>query len=377
MSNVEIKAVTTRRDKKRFLELPWKIYRNHPHWIPPLRMNQKELVGFKHHPFYDNNERQAFLAMRDGEPVGRILGLINREHNRRYKENRGFFGFFESIDDTEVSRGLFDAVMQWLEQYDIRQLRGPVNPSLNYECGLLVDGFDSSPFFMMTYNHPYYEPLIRNYGFEKSQDLCAFWGHVDMLETLDEKLEIIAKAAAERFNVTMRRLNPKNFKEDVHAFLDIYNQSLVNTWGFTPLSDAEMKHLSQGLRQLIAPELTTIAEVDGRPVAAAFGLLDYNPRVRKIDGKLFPFGFLRLLGKRKAIKNARILSTNVIPEYQRWGLGVSVLSRLRQDVLDWGLEEVEFSWVLETNHLSYKTLQRGGAKLYKTYRIFDLDQQQP
>ena len=138
-----------------------------------------------------------------------------------------------------------------------------------------------------------------------------------------------------------------------------------------------MKHLSQGLRQLIAPELTTIAEVDGRPVAAAFGLLDYNPRVRKIDGKLFPFGFLRLLGKRKAIKNARILSTNVIPEYQRWGLGVSVLSRLRQDVLDWGLEEVEFSWVLETNHLSYKTLQRGGAKLYKTYRIFDLDQQQP
>jgi GNAT superfamily N-acetyltransferase len=195
-----------------------------------------------------------------------------------------------------------------------------------------------------------------------------------MLETLDEKLEVIAQAAAERFNVTMRRLNPKNFKKDVHAFLDIYNQSLVNTWGFTPLSDAEMKHLSQGLRQLIAPELTTIAEVDGRPVAAAFGLLDYNPRVRQIDGKLFPFGFLKLLGNRKAIKNARILSTNVIPEYQRWGLGVTVLSRLRQDVLDWGLEEVEFSWVLETNHLSYKTLQRGGAKLYKTYRIFDLDQ---
>ena len=374
MPNVEIKAVTTRRDKKRFLELPWKIYRDHPHWIPPLRMNQKELVGFKHHPFYDNNERQAFLAMRDGEPVGRILGLINREHNRRYKENRGFFGFFESIDETEVSRGLFDAVKQWLKQYDIQDMRGPVNPSLNYECGLLVDGFDSSPFFMMTYNHPYYESLFTNYGFEKSQDLCAFWGHVDMLETLDEKLEVIAQAAAERFNVTMRRLNPKNFKKDVHAFLDIYNQSLVNTWGFTPLSDAEMKHLSQGLRQLIAPELTTIAEVDGRPVAAAFGLLDYNPRVRQIDGKLFPFGFMRLLGNRKAIKNARILSTNVIPEYQRWGLGVTVLSRLRQDVLDWGLEEVEFSWVLETNHLSYKTLQRGGAKLYKTYRIFDLDQ---
>ena len=373
MSAVEIKAVTTRREKKQFLELPWKLYKDNPHWIPPLRMNQKELVGFKHHPFYDNNERQAFLATRDGEPCGRILGIINREHNRRYKENRGFFGFYESVDDAEVSNGLFDAVMQWLDQYSIRQLRGPVNPSLNYECGLLVEGFDSSPSFMMTYNHSYYEQLIRDYGFEKAQDLYAFWGHVEMLETLDEKLEVIAAAAAERFNVKMRRINPKRFKQEVRAFLDIYNQSLVNTWGFTPLSEREMEHMSKGLRQLIAPELTTMAEVDGRPVAVAFGLLDYNPRIKKINGRLFPFGFLKLLGNRKGIKNARILSTNVIPEYQRWGLGVTVLSRLRQDVLDWGLEEVEFSWVLETNQLSYKTLERGGAKLTKTYRLFDLD----
>ena len=193
------------------------------------------------------------------------------------------------------------------------------------------------------------------------------------LSMIASKLEIIAAAAAERFNVKMRRINPKRFKQEVRAFLDIYNQSLVNTWGFTPLSEREMEHMSKGLRQLIAPELTTMAEVDGRPVAVAFGLLDYNPRIKQIDGRLFPFGFLRLLSNRKAIKNARILSTNVIPEYQRWGLGVTVLSRLRQDVLDWGLEEVEFSWVLESNHLSYKTLQRGGAKLNKTYRLFDLD----
>ena len=373
MSEVEIRVVETRREKKQFLELPWKLYQDDPHWIPPLRLNQKELVGFKHHPFYDNNPRQAFLAFRNGKPCGRILGIINREHNRRYKEKRGFFGFYESVEDQDVSDGLFNAVMQWLEPYDIQQLRGPVSPSLNYECGLLVDGFDSSPFFMMTYNHPYYEQLITSYGFQKSQDLYAFWGHVKMLETLDEKLEIIAKEAAKRFNVQMRRINPKRFKQEVRAFLDIYNESLVNTWGFTPLSDGEMKHMSQGLRQLIVPELTTLAEIDGRPVAAAFGLLDYNPRIKQIDGRLFPFGFLRLLNNRKRIKKARVLSTNVIPEYQRWGLGVAVLSRFRQDVLDWGLEDIEFSWVLESNHLSYKTLERGGAKLDKTYRIFDFE----
>ena len=372
MSEVEIRAVKTRREKKQFLELPWKLYKDDTHWIPPLRLNQNELVGFKPHPFYDHNERQAFLALRNGEPAGRILGIINREHNRRYKENRGFFGFYESVEDADVSNGLFDAVMQWLETYDIRQLRGPVNPSLNYECGLLVDGFDSSPFFMMTYNHAYYEKLITDYGFQKSQDLFAFWGHLKMLETLDEKIKMVSRAAAERFNLHTRRLDTKRFKQEVHAFLDIYNQSLVNTWGFTPLSEREMKHLSKGLKQLIVPELTTMAEIDGRPVATAFGMLDYNPRIKKIDGRLFPFGFLRLLSNRQNIKTVRILSTNVIPEYQRWGLGISVLGRLCQDLLEWGIQDVEFSWVLESNHLSYQSLKRGGAKLTKTYRIYDL-----
>ena len=371
MSEVVVKPVETRREQKAFIQLPWSLYRSDPNWIPPLRRNQEELVGFRPHPFQKVADIRTWLAWRDGEVVGRIAGIINHVHNEKYHEQRGFFGFFECIDDDAVAAALFDAVRAWQAEQGIHQLRGPVNPSLNYEIGLLVEGFHSPPTFMMTYNPPYYARLIDQYGFVKSQDMYAFWGHVDMLESLDKKLEFIVHEATKRFDIKLRFLDRKRFREEVKMFLHIYNASLDGTWGFTPLSEGEIEHMSASMRHLVVPELTTVAEVNGRPFAAAFGLLDYNPRIRLIDGRLFPFGFIRLLSRRRQIKRIRLISTNVLPEYQRWGLGVVILARLVPDALKWGIEEAEFSWVLESNHLSFKSLKRGGAKLDKTYRIYD------
>ncbi len=371
MSDLTIRPVTTRREQKEFVQLAWTLYRGDANWIPPLRRNLEELVGFRSHPFHEVAEVRTWLAWRGGQVCGRIAGIVNHVHNRKYHEQRGFFGFFESIDDAEVAHGLFDAVRAWLAERGIEQLRGPVNPSLNYEVGLLIEGFDSPPTFMMTYNLPYYARLIESYGFGKIQDLYAFWGHVDMLSTLDKKLEFVVREATRRFDIKLRCMDRRRFKQEIDTFLHIYNASLEGTWGFTPLSPGEIRHMSASLRRLIVPELTTAAEVDGRVVAAAFGLLDYNPRIKQIDGRLFPFGFLRLLGRRKEIKRIRLISTNVLPEYQRWGLGVVILSRLVPTALEWGIQEGEFSWVLESNHLSFKSLKRGGAKLTKTYRVYD------
>jgi GNAT superfamily N-acetyltransferase len=303
--------------------------------------------------------------------VGRIAAIVNHVHNERYKEKRGFFGFFETSEDERVATGLLDAARSWLSEQGMDKMRGPMNPSMNYECGTLVDGFFEPPTFMMTYNHPWYDRLIQNAGFVKSQDMYAFWGHVEMLRGLDEKVKFVCEESIKRFNVHLRPLNRKRFMPEVKMFLHIYNESLGGTWGFTPLSDGEIEHAAQGLRYLIVPEMTTVAEVEGRPVAAVFGLLDYNRRIKQINGRLFPFGFLRLLWNRKQLKRVRLVSTNVIPEFQRWGLGLVVMSRLVPEALKWGIEEGEFSWVLESNHLSYKTLKRGGAKLTKTYRIYD------
>ncbi len=371
MSEVTVEPVVTRRDQKQFVQLPWSLYQNDPHWIPPLRRNIEEMVGFRHHPFHDVAKMKTWIARRDGQVCGRIAGIVNPVHIRKYREDIGFFGFFESIDDQAVAAGLFDAVAHWLSEQGIDRMRGPINPSLNYEIGLLIDGFDSPPTFMMTYNPPYYASLIEEYGFAKSQDLYAFWGHVDMLSSLDKKLDFIVQEATRRFEITLRSMDRKRFKDEVRSFLNIYNASLDGTWGFTPLSEGEMDHMSADMRHLIVPELTSVAEVDGRPVAVAFGLLDYNPRIKQINGRLFPFGFMRLLTRRKQIKRIRLISTNVLPAYQRWGLGLVVLARLVPQVLEWGIQEAEFSWVLESNDLSHKSLRRGGAKLIKTYRVYD------
>ncbi len=302
-----------------------------------------------------------------------MAAIVNNSHNRRAEEQRGFFGFFESIDDQQVANLLFDTAADWLRQRGMTAIRGPANPSLNYECGLLIEGFHSPPTFMMTYNKPYYGHLVEGWGFQKVQDMYAFWGHIDMISGLDRKLWFIANEARERFKVNVRPMSRKNFREEVEMFLRVYNASLVGTWGFAPMSPGEVKASAAGLRQLIAPELALVAEIDGEPIGACLGLLDYNPRVKAIGGRLFPFGFIKLLRNKHAIKKMRVISINVVPEYQRWGLGVVLLGGLIEPIQKWGMHEAEFSWVLESNTLSRGSLEKGGAKLDKTYRMYDRD----
>jgi GNAT superfamily N-acetyltransferase len=371
MPHLEVIPVSSRREKKQFFQFPWELYRGNPNWVPPLRVVQQELLNYRPHPFYDDAEIQTFLALRGGRPCGRLAAVVNHAHNRWYDEKRGFFGFFESIDDCEVAGRLFDAVKSWLTQRGIEALRGPLNPSLNYECALLVDGFDQPPWFMMPYNQPYYDRLIRACGFRKAQDMVAFWGHIDMLKSLSDKLQRMSRIVEDRFGVKCRRFDLKRFEEEIFTFQKIYNSALGSTWGFVPLSDAEVRKQAADMKWMIAPELTTIAEIDGKPVGAMLGLLDYNPRIQAIDGRLFPLGFIKLLRNKRQIQHVRLLSTNVLPEYQSWGIGVSLVGRLVPEALQWGITEAEFSWVLESNHLSYKTLKKGGAKITKQYRIYD------
>jgi GNAT superfamily N-acetyltransferase len=373
MTDLKIHRVTTRRQKRQFLEFPWALYKGDPNWVPPLRSGLKELVGYVSHPFYARNSVQTFLATRGDEVCGRIAAILNHGHNVHYNERRGFFGFFECRDDQEAAAGLFDAVRQWFADQGIYKLRGPTNPSLNYELGLLIEGFDSQPTFMMTYNPPYYERLIDNYGFRKAQDLYAFWGNMDMLPAISAKLQPIAEQIVERYNVKLRSLDKSKFKEDVRMFLSLYNQSMMNTWGFVPMTPAEVDHMAEGLRYLIVPEMTVAAEIDGQVVGVAFGLPDYNPRIKEIDGRLFPFGVFHLLRNRRAIKKIRLISTNVLPEYQRYGVGLVLMQGLVPKAMEWGLQEAEFSWVLESNRLSYGSLKKGGAKITKTYRLYDYE----
>ena len=365
--------VETRADRAKFVAIQRQIYEQDPYWVPPLWTIQNELVGFsrRRHPFYEKNECQAFIVLRGDAVVGRVLAIVNRGHNLRFRDQVGFFGFFECLDDKEAAQELFAHAGAWLRARGLDTIRGPVNPSLNYECGLLVDGFESLPTFMITYNKSYYESLLVGSGFAKVQDLYSYDAGIEMLETLDPKLQFVIDEATRRFKVKCRPIDSKHFERDVRTFLNIYNESLQGTWGYVPMSEAEVDHQAVGLKHLIVPELTSIAEIDGRPVGAGFGLLDFNPLIKKIGGNIFPFGWVRLFFQRKGLTRLRLVSSNVLPEYQKWGLGLVTLSRMLPEVIKRGIRVGEFSWVLESNALSRNTIERAGGRRTKVHRLYD------
>ncbi len=371
MADVVVEPVRGWRDRRSFMRFAWHLYRNDPFWVPPLRDSFKRLVGWKRHPFQEIGEVQTFLARRDGQVVGRIAGIVNHEHNRHFNERRGFFGFFECINDPSVAHALFDAARSWLAERNLHAIRGPANPSLNYEVGLLVEGFNDHPTFMMTYNPPYYAELIESYGFVKTHDLYAYLGLYDDLDYQLKRVGPLVEGVHRTFNLKTRPLDRTRFLDDVRLFLDIYNKSCLHVWGFVPITPAELDWMARDMKHVIVPELTCVAEVDGKPVGAVFGLPDYNPRIKAINGRLFPFGFLKLLSKKRDITRVRLISTNVIPEYQKWGLGIVLLVNLIPKGLAMGMVEAEFSWVSETNTLARASLEKGGARRTKTYRLYD------
>ena len=368
---VIVRPATSWLDRRRFQQLPWSIYAGDPCWVPPLLAQERELLGWGKHPFYDHAQGVTLLARRDGRVVGRIEVFINEVHNRKYNEQRGFFGFFECVNDVSVAHALFDAGGEWLRQRGMTTVRGPVNLSLNYTCGLLVDGFDRPPCFLMTYNPPYYATLIEACGFAKSQDLYAYEMDSPLLATMTAKYKPAVMAYLDRSKTVIRPFEPKNYKREIATYLDIYNQSLEGTWGFTPLQPREAEYIGEELRPIIVPQFAVFAEIDGKAVGAMFILLDYNQILHGLNGRLLPFGFLRLLTGRRHITTARVMAMTMVPGYQNSGLSLVLLDKVVGPAATWGIQRYEFSWVLESNSQSNGTLRRTKTKLTHTYRIYD------
>lgn len=373
MDSLTVEPVTTRRQKKQFLAFPWQVYRDIPEWVPTLRSEERELAGFGHHPFFENNLIQTFLACRNGQVCGRIAAILNRDYIEYQKDERGFFGFFECVDDQPTADALFDAAREWLGGHGIHCLRGPTNPGTNYTVGTLIDSFDKRPTFMMTYNPDYYPRLIEGYGFRKNQDLYAFFGYRHMLAESTAKVGALADQIVEKLNIKLRTLDKSRFLPEVEAFLDLYNKSMIAHWNFAPMSPAEVRHTARGLRHLLVPEVTAVAEIDGRMVGACFGIPDLNPAIQRIDGRLFPFGFFHLLRAKRRATRVRLVSTNVMPEYQLSGVGLVLMRALVGTGGHLPIQEVEYSWVAESNRLSRGALKKGGAIPERTYRVYDWD----
>jgi len=369
LGGIEVVAVNSKKALNEFVELPFRLYRDNPCWVPPLRIAVKELLDRKKHPFYANAQAEFFLARKAGKVVGRVAAIIDRNHNRFHSEEAGFFGFFECIEDGEVARALLERARAWVSERGAKFLRGPVNPSTNYECGLLIEGFDSTPMVMMTYNHRYYPGLMDQVGLKKAKDLYAYLSNANTIST--EKMDRVSKKALSTNGVTVRPINMKDFEGDVARVWDVYGAAWAKNWGFIPMTREEFFQMGKEMKMILKPDLVLIGERQGRVVGFVLALPDVNQALKPANGSLFPTGLLKILYYQRLIKNVRVLALGVVEEYRTSGLAAGFYATLVRNARKLGYGDCEMSWILEDNRLMNRSIEAMGARRYKTYRIYD------
>jgi hypothetical protein len=368
LGGVEVVAVDNKGALKHFIELPYRLYRNDPHWVPPLRIAVKELLDKAKHPFYANAETELFLALREGKVVGRVAAILDQAHNRFHEEKAGFFGFFESENDPAVASALLTAARKWVSGKGAEFLRGPVNPSTNYECGMLIDGFDSDPMVMMTYNPRYYPTLMEQTGLRKAMDLLAYLSNANTIEM--RKIDRVADKVL-KSGITVRPINMKDFDAEVDRVWEVYDSAWARNWGFIPMTREEFKAQGKEMKMILKPELVLIGEVGDRVVGFALALPDVNQAMKRANGNLFPTGLLKILYYQRLIKSVRVLALGVVEEYRPSGLAAGFYATLVRNARKLGFGDCEMSWILEDNVLMNRSLEVMGAKRYKTYRIYE------
>lgn len=371
MTDVQVRPVRTRADERRFLDFIYTHYRDSEHWVPPLRMERRKLIDTRKNPFYRHAERELFLAERAGRVVGRIGAIVNHNHNRRHNDRVGFFGFFECVDEHAVAAALVEAARGYLRGRGMDAMRGPANPSVNDEYGLLVEGFDGPPAVMMPYNPPYYATLLEGCGLRKARDLYAYL--ITTPETLgNARLKRAHEVFQKRSGLTYRSLDMKDFPAEIQRIKKVYNRAWQGNWGEVPMTDEEFDALAADLKHVVMPELVLFAETPAGEVAGfALTLPDINiPLKANRNGGLLR-GLWLLLTRRSRIDFCRVLVLGVLPEHQRSGAAGVLFYEYAIRTAKLGYRGGEASWILEDNLMMNRAAEMMGGRRYKTYRIYE------
>ncbi len=369
MGGIEVVAADDKKLLKEFVELPYRLYRGDPYWVPPLRIAVKELLDREKHPFYANAEAEFFLARRDGQVVGRVAAILDRNYNRFHAEEMGFFGFFETVNDESVAGALLSQARRWVVDRGAKTLRGPMNPSTNYECGMLIEGFDSSPVVMMTYNPPYYPVVLESVGLRKAKDLYAYYQHSSKLD--GGKIGRVADRSVAANGIHIRLIDTKNLQAEMERLWDVYNSAWERNWGFIPMTREEWFLMGKEMKQILKPDFVLVGEKDGRAVGFALALPDINQALKPAGGSLFPTGLVKILYHQRLIKSLRVIALGVVEEYRASGIAAAFYATLWRNAVRLGYGGCEMSWILEDNVLMNRSLVAMGAERYKTYRIYD------
>jgi GNAT superfamily N-acetyltransferase len=364
-----VQPVRTAADRRAFIELPYRLYRGDPLWVPPLRRDVAELIDPARHPFHEHAEVELFLAREAGGRVtGRVAAVRNTLHEEMHSEPVGFFGFFETERDPLIARALLDAAGAWLASRGLETMRGPASFSLNEECGLLVDGFDTPPMVMMPHNPPWYAELLESAGMRKTKDLLAYGREVSAPH---ERLVAFERIARERYDVTVRPFDKAKFSDEVELIRTLYNSAWGSNWGFVPMTEAEFNHIAKQMKPIADFDLVSFVYVRGQLAGFALALPDVNQALKHMGGRLLPIGWAKGLWHGRHIDALRVLTLGVLPRYRRTGAAEMLYLHLTRTAMRKGYKRAELSWILEDNWAMRTPLENMGSTVYKRYRLYD------
>jgi hypothetical protein len=372
-SSLQIVKVEGRRALNEFISLLWPLYKDDPNWVPPLMIERRMNLA-PSNPYFAHATWCSWIAYQNSKPVGRISAQIDQLHLERYQDAMGFFGMIEAEDSPEVFKALLDTAETWLRDQGMQRISGPFNLSINQELGLLVDGFDTPPSLMMGHARPYYGARLEENGYAKEKDLLAYIIDADF--KYSAAMKTVMKRAKSKQNVRVRPLQMSNFKKELNIIQDIFNDAWSQNWRYVPFTDEEFEHMGKDLKMLANEELVKIAEVNGEPAAFMVTLPNINEAIRDLNGRLLPFGWLKLLWRLKVKypQSARIPLMGVRRRYHGSILGAAlafmVIASSQEPGLKLGLKKVEMSWILEDNMPMRNIIESIGGQVYKTYRIY-------
>ncbi|MBL0359020.1 MAG: hypothetical protein IPP72_20115 [Chitinophagaceae bacterium] len=368
----QIKQVSTKKELAAFIDFPHHLYEGDCNYVPELHIAQRDLLSPGKHPFHDHSQVQLFLAYENGEINGRIAAILNNNHNQFKNKKDGFFGFFDLVDDAGLAKQLLDEAAKWLKEKGANMMIGPVNPSTNEPCGLLVDGYNLPPVAMMPYNKPYYLPLIEKAGFSKSVDLLAY----DLATaTVDKRTLQLKQTLLKRLElkgITIRNINLKDFKNEVDRILEVYNAAWAENTGFVPMTEKEFKYLAKDLKMILDKDFCQLAEHNGKVIGFSLAIPDLNQVLIKIKrGRLLPIGIFKLLLGLKKINYVRVLALGVVEGYRKAGIEACFYSEIIEQAAAKKMKGGEASWILENNEMMNNGLKKLNATAYKRYRILE------
>ncbi len=372
--SIQIRRVAPGSSVKDFLEVGRRVYRGDPNYVCPLDMELTDRLNPKKNPFFQHAEAMYFVAERDGELVGRVTAQIDHEHQKRYADGAGFFGFLDTVEDPAVVQALLDAAAAWLRERGMKTIRGPMSLSINEEIGLLIEGFDTPPMLMMPHHRQYQGALVEKAGFTKLKDLLAWLYPIGNAPKRAQKAhdELLADK-----NVRIRNADPKHMERDVRILMEIFNDTWQDNWGFVPMTEGELKKTAEDFKLLLVPELAIIAEIDGEPAAISIGLPNLNEAIRDLDGKLLPFGFAKMLWrlKVKGVKTARLVLLGVKKKFRAQrkyaALSIALYVEMNNRSGALGMTHGELGWTLEDNGPVNVGIKMMGGKVYKKYRVYE------